>query len=110
MKMEVNISRIEEIAGNDTEMKKMLLGMFLDTCNRVISALETAVNESTPEAQKVWKDSVHELKGAALNLGFEELGIYCNEKENADLTSHQKNESITVFKDARDGVKKINYS
>lgn len=107
MKMQVNISRIEEIVGDDVEMKKTLLEMFLNTCDRVITTLQKSLGLSGAEVNKIWAEATHELKGAAMNLGFEELGNHCGKVEKAQLSVEQKNEAINIYKTARDDVKAI---
>ncbi len=105
MKLQVNISRIEEIVGDDADLKKTLIGMFLSTCDKTINALQGSLALDATAGNKIWADSCHELKGAAMNLGFEELGEYCKKAEKAEITIEQKKEAIEVFKSSKDSVK-----
>ncbi len=107
MKLKVNIGRIEELVGGDIELKKALIKMFLDTFDRSIKTLETNLDMKPATALKLWKETNHELKGAAYNLGFNDLGDYCAEYEAKDLAPEQKLQVIENYKTARKGVKEL---
>jgi HPt (histidine-containing phosphotransfer) domain-containing protein len=107
MKMEVNISRIEDIVGDDNEMKKTLLEMFLRSCDKSIDALDKSLILQGDEAKKAWHDINHDLKGAAYNLGFTDLGDHCKKVENADLSVDEKKKTIAEYRVAREDVSNI---
>jgi HPt (histidine-containing phosphotransfer) domain-containing protein len=104
MKLKVNTSRIDEIVGEDKSLKKTLMQLFLETCNRVVMKLETSL---FTDDSKLWKDASHELKGAALNLGFEELSSLCLKMEKTEMDINQKKESVEVLKTVGDSVRDI---
>ncbi len=105
--MQVNIGRIEEIVGTDSDMKKVLLGMFLDTCTRVNATLNNSFSLPAADSEKVWKEAVHELKGAAMNLGFEDLADYCKQIEKNELDINKKKEAISILAAATEDVRKL---
>lgn len=107
MKMQVNIARIEEIVGDDTDMKKTLLKMFIDTCDRSIFKLTKSLDIQGLESEKIWEDSSHELKGAALNLGFEDLGKLCQENGKGYLPISKKKTTIVIYEKARADVEEL---
>ncbi len=107
MKMQVNISRIEEIVGDDTDMKKMLIKMFIESCGRCIFKLQGSVDNPGPDSEKIWHDVNHELKGAAYNLGFNDLGDLCKKNENTVLTQAEKQAAIDIYENAKSEVEII---
>ena len=107
MEMKVNITRIQEIVGDDSEMTKTLLLMFLNSCDRCIGNLSRSLTLGSEEAQKLWHDVTHELKGAAYNLGFDDLGDYCKKIEKEILSTDEKKKVIGEYIIARDGVEEL---
>jgi HPt (histidine-containing phosphotransfer) domain-containing protein len=103
MKMDLNISRIEEIVGDDLDMKKMLINMYIETCKKCITELEKSLTLSE-NAEEIWHNSNHELKGASYNLGFEDLGNYCKKIEKSQFSIDQKLEIIDIYKKAQKSV------
>ena len=69
----INKSRMLEITGGDKELEKELLTLFLETANSTLMRLQAGEN---------WQRTVHELKGAAANIGMDTFpctfGIYSN--------------------------------
>ena len=68
----IDLTRLRSITGGDVETEKMLLRLFLETANRILNELEKGQN---------WRARVHELKGAAANLGLNSLHIACQAAE-----------------------------
>lgn len=80
--MQVSTSRIDEIAGDDKELKKLLVQLFSATFDKCLGRLEKSLTlESEKNKTQEWHDATHELKGSALNLGFNELGERCKVAE-----------------------------
>jgi HPt (histidine-containing phosphotransfer) domain-containing protein len=107
MKMQVNISRIEEIVGDDLDMKKTLLDMFVNSCDKCIGNLKNSLSLPAPAAKKAWHDINHELKGSAYNLGFDDMGDHCAKVENAPLSNEEKQSTINIYLSARNDVEAI---
>lgn len=97
--MQVNYSRIKEIAGDDNELIKTLLELFVDTFKRCIDNMEQSLNLPSSEGDKMWHEVNHELKGSSYNLGFEELGDFCRDNENIEGKIEHKREIIRRQKD-----------
>ena len=106
MKLEVNKQRMEEIVGNDTETLKLLLGMLIDTFKRTIEKMHTSTGDSA-EDKKIWHDANHELKGAAMNLGFNELAEFCKIAEQEDRTTEQKKSDIQIYIDCQKQIESL---
>ena len=106
MKMKVNIGRIEEIVGDDIETRNMLLNLFLQTFDKVILNVENSLGDDAASKKK-WDAAIHERRGAALNLGFNDLAKYCGDIEHKELRREEKTEAIKLFFIAREGVKQI---
>jgi HPt (histidine-containing phosphotransfer) domain-containing protein len=106
--MQVNISRIEEIVGNDQDMKKTLLEMFVKSCEKSISAMQKSLDIADATlAKKEWHDVNHDLKGASLNLGFTDLAALCASVENSDLNLPEKQNIIEQYISAKNQVSEI---
>lgn len=106
--MQVSISRIEEIVGTDQDMKKMLLEMFIKSCDKSITSLQKSLEINDINlAKKEWHDVNHDLKGASLNLGFTDLANLCASVENADLSITEKHNIIEQYISAREQVSEI---
>lgn len=67
-------ARLEEITGGDVELERTLLSLFAATAESVLARLQ---------AGEDWATTVHELKGAAANLGAEALHQKCAELQHA---------------------------
>lgn len=79
----IEIDRVRSISGGDMEFEKMLFGLFENTADRVISALESL--SGTSEDVTAWQENCHELKGASANIGAKTLAGICEEAENCDV-------------------------
>lgn len=77
----INHSRILEITDGSATLKKELLTLFKETLESVLQRLEAGAD---------WQKTVHELKGAAANMGAEELHKICQEIEHKSLDSAEK--------------------
>ena len=69
----IDLTRLQSITEGDKATEKMLLTMFYDTTCRILSDLQNHNGE--------WKKLVHELRGAAANLGLSLLAEACKEAE-----------------------------
>lgn len=68
----INYTRLRSITAGDAEIEKMLFGLFVETARRVLDSLQAGGD---------WKNLVHELKGAAANLGADTLHKACSAVE-----------------------------
>lgn len=105
--MQVNYSRIKEIAGDDEELIKTLLQLFVDTFEKCIKEMEDSITLIPQEGDQEWQDANHELKGSAYNLGFEELGDYCKKVEFISDNPEEKEKIIAEYKNILGDVMEI---
>ncbi len=85
----INQTRIIEITGGDKELEKELLTLFTDTAESTLRRLEAGEN---------WQRTIHELKGAAANIGLDELHQRCAEIEHKIATDTEKQAFFAVIK------------
>ena len=69
----IDLTRLRSITDGDKETEQMLLNMFYDTSCRILADLQNHNGE--------WKLLVHELRGAAANMGLDLLAEACQEAE-----------------------------
>ena len=69
----IDLSRLRSIVGDDKETERTLLGLYLETANKVLNDLQGGIGN--------WQELVHELKGASANMGVEHLHIACKNAE-----------------------------
>lgn len=74
--MAVDLSRLELITRGNKNLKEELLRLFAETCDRFLKNLQSG------KTQEDFDNALHELKGAAGNLGFSELSELCSKAEN----------------------------
>lgn len=74
--MVVDLSRLELITRGNKNLKEELLRLFLKTANFCVESLESVTTIDNFES------IIHQLKGAAGNMGFGELCELCAEAEN----------------------------
>jgi len=59
--MKVNYERIKEITGDDVEMIKTLISLYIDSFNKNIQDIESALNTPNQNAEKIWHNAIHDL-------------------------------------------------
>ncbi len=77
----IDWSRVKELkdeVGQEDFME--VAEMFLEEVDEVVERLQANPN---PDCLK---DDMHFLKGSALNLGFAEMGVFCQKSEQAATT------------------------
>lgn len=84
----INKSRMLEITGGDKELEKELLTLFLETANSTLGRLQAGEN---------WQRTVHELKGAAANIGMDTLHYASAEIEHKTPTDSEKQQFFAVI-------------
>lgn len=99
----ISLKRLDQITDGDPEIKKEILTLFKASCDRCMHAMLT--HESDANAS-TWANALHELKGAADNLGFEPVADIAREAEeemregtmNSELKQvyHQRIESMLL--------------
>ncbi len=96
--MQVTTSRIDEIAGDDKELKSLLLQLFTATFEKCLKNLtESLSSEDEKKSTEAWERATHELKGSAYNLGFNELGDRCKNAEYLPFKSKDKDKFIKIL-------------
>lgn len=85
----INQTRIMEITGGDKELEKELLTLFLQTAESTLQRLEAGEN---------WQKTVHELKGAAANIGMDTLHHRCAEIEHKTSADSEKQQFFSIIK------------
>ena len=86
----IDLTRLHSITEGDKETEKMLLTMFYDTTCRILSDLQNNNGE--------WKKLVHELRGAAANLGLGLLAEACLEAEQNPPTGPDREAFLDVIR------------
>lgn len=72
----IDWSRVEELKDEVGEEDFVeVADMFLEEVDEVVARLQSAPDPAT------LKDDMHFLKGSALNLGFADMGRFCQESE-----------------------------
>jgi HPt (histidine-containing phosphotransfer) domain-containing protein len=99
--MKINLDRLNEITGGDESVNQMLLGLFQKTYDRCLDRLKAISTDNSEAAKKDWHDTLHELKGAAANLGFDELFEICKNFEAQQPTQEIKLEVIRIISELK---------
>lgn len=86
----INKNRMMEITGGDKALETELLTLFLETAESVLRRLEAGEN---------WQKTVHELKGAAANIGLDALHYASAEIEHKIATDSEKQTFFAVIRD-----------
>lgn len=63
----VDMQRFREAIGHDAEMERVLLRLFIETTDEAIAVL------SPRQPADAWREQLHLIKGAALNIGATDL-------------------------------------
>jgi HPt (histidine-containing phosphotransfer) domain-containing protein len=77
----VNIDYLEELTDDNTALQKELIQLYFITLDKALPALEASLSPSMDEE---WKRNVHELKGASLSIGIEDIAAACSEAHYTD--------------------------
>ena len=72
----MNIDYLEELTDDNPSLQKELIQLYFITLEKVLPALEDSLSPSKDEE---WKRHVHELKGASLSIGIEDIAAACSE-------------------------------
>ena len=99
----VDLSRLRQLTGGDSEVEKQLFELFINSAEESISNME---NNCTDGANKKWRDAAHALKGSSLNTGAQELSnTCCNAQERHDAPAKDKKDMLLAIKVSLDDVK-----
>ncbi len=71
---QVDFSRLDAIAGDNAALRGELLRLFMETVHRCVVP---------PRNEAAWDSAMHELCGAANNLGFTRVGDVCHQARQA---------------------------
>lgn len=98
--MKINLERLNEITGGDEESNKELLDLFNKTYNSCIARLKLASADDSAIANKLWADTLHELKGATGNIGCNDVYDICKKYEGKKLSPDEKADIIKILDNA----------
>lgn len=76
----MDMSRLREITDGDPELESQLFQLYIETADRVISALVLHIEDHSGQ----WAKLVHELKGASANMHIPTMLSLCREMEKMD--------------------------
>lgn len=69
-----DIAELRANIGCDSDTERMLLSMFVETCSESLRQLKQRFpSADDAEYDQLWKTLMHQMKGAALNLGAADL-------------------------------------
>jgi len=70
----LDLTELRRNIGNDRETERFLLSEFLSSASESLALLETQMPDAADEEyDQIWKSHMHQIKGAALNLGAPHL-------------------------------------
>lgn len=98
----VELAALRDITDGNPELEQQLFELFLGTCERCLSEA-TKLIESDPKG--LWHDVLHELKGAAANVGAMGMAGLCRNGEN--LRAEQVSERMFFCKQLRQEYKRV---
>lgn len=75
----VDMQRFREAIGHDAEMERVLLRLFIETTDEAIAAL------SPRQPADAWREQLHLIKGAALNIGAAGLASAASDARTATM-------------------------
>ncbi len=76
--MSIDFTLIQEASGGDPAIERELFRLFLETGSHCREKLQAALSE---QQENDWREAAHELKGASLSLGANQLGRLCKQAE-----------------------------
>lgn len=59
----LDMRAFRQAIGHDEEMEQVLLQLFIECSDEALATLRPTADD------KIWHDSLHQMKGAALNIG-----------------------------------------
>lgn len=74
----LNMKRVETISDGDKEFERQLFTLFMQTLHTQVAELESL----TASGGKAWSAAAHTLKGAAINIGADQLAEMALSAEN----------------------------
>ncbi len=74
----ISLERLNAITDGDPELRREILTLFKSSCDRCMA---TMLEHEADETGDSWSNALHELKGAADNLGFEAVADIAREAE-----------------------------
>lgn len=92
----VNMSHLNGFTDKDPEIERELFHLFSEQAKLALERLKDACDDQDDEA---WRNAAHKFKGAAANLGAENLAAICLTAENGhDATQDKKREYLTLIR------------
>jgi HPt (histidine-containing phosphotransfer) domain-containing protein len=83
----INLYHLRSFTNGDSEQEETLFGLFNQTLNSCLGWMQDNIDSTE---QNAWHDKVHQLKGAAANLGAEKLAGLCKRAENVENPSERE--------------------
>lgn len=74
----ISLKRLDDITGGDPELRREILTLFKTSCEHCMATMQ---QYEADEDSEIWSNALHELKGAADNLGFEPVADIAREAE-----------------------------
>lgn len=91
----VNIMHLESFTDGDIEIERELFSVFIEHAHIALDHLKQACDDDINEE---WRSAAHKFKGAAANLGAEELSKLCFEAEMGyDVSEAEKRALLTAI-------------
>lgn len=92
----LNTAFLARISAGDTSLEKRLIHLFKGTAEMCLQKMSDDITDGT---QGKWRESVHQLKGAAAAIGAEEITGLCAEAEFFGANAEeQKKASLDALK------------
>ncbi len=100
--MTITNERLEMVCGGNDEVRQELVGLFIAAIERTINILSgldgdnanTADDTENHDSEK-YRTALHELKGAAQNLGFDNISDICLTAESLPYTAQNTQNVIS---------------
>lgn len=78
--------RLHDITEGDAQLERQLYVLFIETCERCLLALDAQVDDGSGG----WPKTVHELKGACMNMYVQSMVLLCREMEHMQPAAERR--------------------
>lgn len=87
----VDLAQLRSVTGGDLALEQEICRLFFDTAERCIFILEATFPH---DEDRRWEDTLHEMKGAAINIGARGLVGLCHEAESIPPEEQSRRQRI----------------
>ena len=87
----IDLTYLRQITDGDEEIEKELFALFIKSCDRLVQAMELALDK---EDEQAWSDHAHELKGVCSNMGAQPMQELCKKAEVHDFKDKSQMQQI----------------